>query len=316
MRNKLIRRFKGLTLVGFLFFIFAFLAIELHAQTGSTEGYIIDADTKKPLPKAKVTIVYDRSQNIKYEISTDEKGRFYRGGLTIGVYTINVEKEGYLPTSRKIRAQQGEPARLEIKLKSAGASLPESGTSSAQGMSLLNEGKYNKAIEKITQAISEESTNPSLYYYRGKSLGKSEKYDKALLDYQKAIELKSDFILAIVGMSDVYMKQGDSGKAVEFYKKAIDLGDANLATRFNYGVALMSTGKNAEAISVYEGLISLDPNYSEAYYQLGIIYINLNETLKARQSLEKFIDMDPQNLKSAIAKEILKILKSGLPRIH
>ena len=303
---------KKLASVG-LFIIFAFyLTVFLGAVTGAAEGFIKDAQTGKAIPNAKIILVHAKSESMKYELYSDKKGHFYKGGLTTGFYKVTVEKDGYLPMSGSIRIRLGEVFRLEIELKPFESLVPQSSKLSGQGSKLINAGKYDQAIEIFTEAISEDQSNPVFYYYRAVALDKSGNLDKALEDYQKSIELKPDFILPVSRTGNIYAKQGDFEKAIEFYKKAVGLGDQDAITHYNFGVCLMNLGNSKEAKDIFERLLSLDENYSDAYYQLGIIYIGLGEAGKAKEFLQKFIDMDPENKNAAIAKEILKSLNLPL----
>jgi len=292
-----------------LFIVFtSCLTVFSGTTTGAAEGYIKDDQTGELISKAKITLVYAKSEAIKYELYSDKKGHFYKGGLTVGTYKITVEKDGYLPMSGSIRVRLGDTAKVEIKLKSFESLVPQSAKSSSQGSKLLDAGKYEEAVEKFTESISEDQSNPVSYYYRGVSLEKRGNIDKALEDYQKSIELKPDFILPISRTGIIYARQGNYEKAIKFYKKAVELGDQDTTIHYNYGVCLLNLRNSEEAKDIFERLLSLDENYSDAYYQLGIIYIGLGETATAKEFLQKFIDMDPENKNASIAKEILKSL--------
>jgi tetratricopeptide (TPR) repeat protein len=296
-----------------LFILFSFHFNVFSGQvTGAAEGYIKNIDTGEPIVKVKVTLIYAKSEIIKYELYTDKKGHFYRTGLTPGIYRIAAEKEGYLPRSSSIRVKLGDTAKVDMELKSFESTAPKSVKTSNQGSKLLNTGKYEEAIKKFTEAIEEEQANPVFYYYRAAAFEKTGSIDQALEDYKKSIELKPDFVLPISRVGIIYAKNEDFEKAAEFYKTAVELGDQDATNHYNYGVCLMNLRSNTEAKAVFEKLLILDKNYSDACYQLGIIYIGLGEVAKAKEFLQKFIDMDPENKHAAIAKEILKSLNLPL----
>jgi len=276
--------------------------------TSAVEGYVKNGQTGKPIAKAKIKLVFSKSESLKYEIYSDKKGHFYKGGLNIGFYNITVEKEGYVPLQGSIRVRLEKATEIEIKLESFEKFIPISKKFSSQGSELLNAGRYEEAIEKFTEAISKDTSNPILYYYRGASLEKNGNMDKALEDYQKSIELKPDFILPVSSAAKIYARRKNFEKGIELYKKATELGNQNVITYYNYGVCLLNNGKNEEAKVIFTKLLSLDENYFDAYYQLGIIHIGLGDIVKAKEYLRKFIDMDPENKSASIAKKILKTL--------
>jgi tetratricopeptide (TPR) repeat protein len=298
--NKLI--FIGLSIV--LIFCMAAFA----STTGSVEGFVKDEQTGEPILKAKITFVSAKSASVRLVSYSDKKGHFYRGGMTIGVYQIIVEKENYMPTQSTVRVSLGDTAKMEIKLRPFKGPPPITKKISSKAISLLNEGKYEESIEKFTEAITEDSENPIFYYYRGVAFEKTGDLDSAMEDYQKSVELKPDFILPTANIGKIYAKKKDFEKAIEFYKKAVELGDQDATNYYNYGICLMNLGKKEQAKEVLEKLISLDENCSDAYYQLGIIYLGLGDSANAKEFLQKFIDLDPENQNASIAKEILKSL--------
>lgn len=294
--------FIGL-LIAFIFTVSLF-----STTTGAIEGYVTNAQTGDVISQAKITIVSAKSEAMRYELYSDKKGHFYKGGLVPGFYNITVEKEGYLPVSDSVRVSLGDTPVMAIKLESVESLVPQSVKTLDQGMKLIDAGKYDEAIEKFTNAISADQSNPVYYYYRGVSLEKSGNIDKALEDYQESIELKPNFILSISRTGNLYAKKKDFEKAIEFYKKAIEAGEQDITTYYNYGVCLLNLGNGEEARNVFEKLLSMDANYSDAYYRLGIIYIGLGDPAKAKECLQKFIEMDPENTNAEIAREILKSL--------
>jgi len=302
-----VRTIKKLIFIGSSI-VLTFYIAAFASTTGAVEGFVKDEQTGEPIHKAKITFVSAKSASVRLVSHSDKKGHFYRGGLTVGFYQITVEKENYIPTQSTVRASLGDTTKIEIKLKPFKGLPPVTKKISSKAISLLNEGKYKEAIEKFTEAITDDPENPIFYYYRGVGFEKNGDLDKAMEDYQKSVELKPDFILPTANIGKIYAKKREHEKAVEFYKKAVELGDQNATNYYNYGVCLMNLGKKEQAKEVLEKLISLDENYSDAYYQLGIIYIGLGNSAQAKEFLQKFIDMDPENQNASIAKEILKSL--------
>jgi tetratricopeptide (TPR) repeat protein len=284
----------------------------VHASiTGAVEGVIKDSATGQVLDGVKITIVSGKSQTMAYELFTDKKGHFYKGGLIPGPYKVTVEKEGYLPQEGTVRVIIDETAKFDIPLAPTQSAVPDSLSISKiilSGSDLLRAGKTEEAIAKFNEAIRREPANAVAYFYRAAGYEKAGNNDGALDDYKKAIELKPDFILAYSRVGLILAKKSEYDKALEYYKKASELGDKDPSTYYNYGVCLLNAGKGGEAGGVFEKVLTLDPNYADAYYQLGLIAIGAGDTAKAKEFLEKFISLDPENKNVALAREILKNL--------
>jgi tetratricopeptide (TPR) repeat protein len=277
--------------------------------TGAVKGLVKDAASGAPLAEVKITLVSSASEALKYELHTDKKGGFYKSGLTPGIYKALLEKAGYLPLEVSFRIQLDDTANLEIRLDQAQGAPAASSELIRNGPGLLEAGKYDEIIARAGEAIAADPLNPVYYYYRAVALERKGDAEKALEDYQKAAELKPNFITPLSRAAAILGKKGDFEKAVEFFRKATDLGTQDPSTYYNFGVCLVNLRRNSEAQAIFDKLLGLDPSFADAHYQLGIIYVGLGDAPKAKEHLLKFIEMDPENKNAPLAKEILKTMK-------
>jgi tetratricopeptide (TPR) repeat protein len=281
------------------------------AITGAVDGVVKDSATGEPVPGVKITLVSAKSDTLSYELTSDQKGHFYKSGLVPGTYKMTLEKEGYIPQGGSIRVILDETVRLDLRIeagKAAEAGAPSVAKKIVAANELTAAGKNDEAIALLSEAITELPQNAVPYYYRGRAYEKAGKSEEALQDYEKANEFKPDFILPYSRSGMIWARKGDYEKAGDFYKKALDSGDQDPTTLYNYGVCLTNLGRGPEAGPVFEKLLAQDPEYSDAYYQLGILSLGSGETARAKELLEKFIVKDPENKNAALAKEILKTL--------
>ena len=93
---------------------------------------------------------------------------------------------------------------------------------------MLRYGKYQESEEALTKAIKYDKSNYEAYYYRGCAKVNAKKYKEALEDFQKAIDLKSDYADAYFNMGRTYYLMNDADKACEYYKLADQYGRPNL----------------------------------------------------------------------------------------
>lgn len=93
---------------------------------------------------------------------------------------------------------------------------------------LLRYSEYKKAEETLTKAIKYDKSNFEAYYYRGCARVNAMKYDEAIADFEKAIELKTDYADAYFNLGRTYYIMHDEDKACEYYKLAEKYGRPNL----------------------------------------------------------------------------------------
>jgi len=93
---------------------------------------------------------------------------------------------------------------------------------------LLRYSDYKKAEETLTEAIKYDKSNFEAFYYRGCARLNAMKYDEAIADFEKAIELKTDYADAYFNLGRTYFIMHDEDKACEYYKLAEKYGRPNL----------------------------------------------------------------------------------------
>jgi len=103
-----------------------------HAQTGSIEGQVTDAETGEPLPGVNL-----RVEESTRGVATDSAGVFVLRDLQAGRYPIVVSFVGYETTRREVRVRSGQTTRLDVRLSRRSAALSEIvvvGSSAAYGL--------------------------------------------------------------------------------------------------------------------------------------------------------------------------------------
>lgn len=93
---------------------------------------------------------------------------------------------------------------------------------------LLRYSQFEEAEEVLTKAIRYDKSNFEAYYYRGCAKVNALKYREAILDFEKAIELKPDYADAYFNLGKTYYLMDDEDKACEYYKLADKYGRPNL----------------------------------------------------------------------------------------
>ena len=93
---------------------------------------------------------------------------------------------------------------------------------------LLRYSQFDEAEETLTEAIKYDKGNFEAYYYRGCARINARKYNEAIADLEKAIELKPDYADAYFNLGRTYYMMHEEDKACEYYKLAAQYGRPNL----------------------------------------------------------------------------------------
>ena len=126
---------------------------------------------------------------------------------------------------------------------------------------------YNAAIEDYTEAIKLQPNNPVPYYCRAYVKGKEclGEPENAIVDYNKAIELKRDYTEAYNNRGVEKGNIGDYEEAIKDYDMAIELKQDYAEAYLNRGVAKDNLKRYAEAIKDFDMAIMLKSDFPEAY---------------------------------------------------
>jgi tetratricopeptide (TPR) repeat protein len=169
---------------------------------------------------------------------------------------------------------------------------------------LMDEGKYDEAIDLGNQIIQKEPNSAKAYRTRGVAFRKKGEYDKAIADHTKAIEIDPDYVYAHNDRGWAYYNKGDNDKAVVDYNKAIEI-DPNYALAYNNrGIAYKHKGDYGKAIADYTKAIEIDPNYAAAYNNRGVAYKHKGDYDKAMADHTKAIEIDPDYVSAYINRGI------------
>ena len=137
--------------------------------------------------------------------------------------------------------------------------------------------RYEEAL-RCYEVVSREVDDDHEYWNcMGVTLHHLQRDDEALDCYQKALDLKPDYLLALRNMADVYLKYKQCDTAEELYLKAYRIGNRP-ADLFAATLCMYMTHRYEEMV---QPLLSLLPVAKEeglsVAYRLAVAYKNLHQ---------------------------------------
>lgn len=149
---------------------------------------------------------------------------------------------------------------------------------------------------KIRKPVSQLDT-PQHHTYTGMKFLDQEKYDKALEEFDLALQLNPKFSMAFSGKGLVLAYQGDYKGGAELLKKGKKNADTDEEKAF-YHVAMIRYLTAAkpddwleDAEDEYEDALKRDPKSAAAPYYMGIAYKTAYEFRKAGDMFVKVIEL-------------------------
>lgn len=154
------------------------------------------------------------------------------------------------------------------------------------------------AIKTLTQAVELEPVNPILRWRLGNMYMQMKDTDKAIENYQSAIELKRDYIGAYVSLADAYEQKQNINKAIESYSVILPAANQNPEVLFNLGRLFFNRHQKGDADNaekLWLEAVKVSPDYSNALYSLGLLYESQGDKGRALGYYYKVKDINPGN---------------------
>ena len=156
-----------------------------------------------------------------------------------------------------------------------------------KGWSRLSLGDYEGAESALVKAIELAPGNPQSEALLGWALMLQEKYDEALMNFQKVLMREPSNALARINVGYICLKKGIFGEAIEHLSKAIRLDNdkkATLYAHFYLGLVYLEREMYEDAQVFFQKTLALGPNLIEAYYELGRAFWFNEQEEQARET--------------------------------
>jgi|SRR5438105_2562038 len=141
-----------------------------------------------------------------------------------------------------------------------------------KGWSKLSLGDHGGAEVALRRALDLSPNDPQTEALLGWALMLQEKYDDALLMFQKVLMRQPQNALARINVGYICLKKGIFGEAIEHLSRAIRLDNdkkASLYAHFYLGLVYLERDMFEDAQTFFRKTIALGPGLIEAYYELG-----------------------------------------------
>jgi tetratricopeptide (TPR) repeat protein len=140
----------------------------------------------------------------------------------------------------------------------------------------------------ITGAAPRE--NSSELYRKGARLAIDGQLDKAILVFQKVVEVSPYYCLGHYGLGKAYLyKYGMMDEAIRHLKTSVKLDRKFVKGYFYLGVAYFMSKKYRQAASAFKSAYVNDDTYIEALYNLGVVYEIMEESYKSSVYYSKYL---------------------------
>jgi tetratricopeptide (TPR) repeat protein len=167
----------------------------------------------------------------------------------------------------------------------------------AEGIAEYNSKNYMNSIRKLTEAISNDQNNREAYLFRGHAYGEIGDFEKAILDYKKAMEIAPENSDVYFYLGIVYGEKHDYETAISYYSKAIQHNGLYVDAITNRGWMYLALLKYPMAEHDFRLALDLSPENTHVLSGMAEFYGRQNSFTSALSLYNKAIDVDANDPK-------------------
>ncbi len=300
--------------------IFFLAASPLCAQYARQAGRINDEEGN---PIAGAEVKFDRvevSSSRDHQVAkTNDKGFFVITGIRGGRWNITVTAAGYAPHQGMVQVfSSGSNENLNITLVKLKEAPPTEGSRDAaeamiaEAKRLVDEGKYDEALEIYQNYLAENPKLLAVNLLIGQLHEKKMDYDNAVASYSAVLEQEPDNINALQLKGTALIRKMDYDEAEKCFVRLAELKSDDPNVMYTVGEIMLEGGRTAKAIEYYSRAVELNPAFADAHMKLGYACYGEQRWADAITHFEKFIELVPDRPEVQFVQSDLEICREKL----
>jgi len=135
--------------------------------------------------------------------------------------------------------------------------------------------------------------------YYGKSYERDYKFDHAIVEYQKAIELGTEDVETYLSLGFLLRQKGNLNGALAVYQRAQQLDPENPKIYYELGVTYRRRGEDEKFLQMMNKADSLDPGFKNIKYELALYYREKGQITQALKIYKDLLQKDPSDVVAA-----------------
>ena len=177
------------------------------------------------------------------------------------------------------------------------------------GVELLNQGRYQEALAQHEKALELNPRLPETMSNLGTVYARLKDYDQAIRWYQMALKHNPQNPKIYVNLFNIFQEMGKEEEAINLYLVTLGLRTNSGDKALLFGDVLNRIGRYPSAIKQLKKALIFKPHSAEAHNNLGVAYNGLGLYEKAAEEIRKAIRLGPG---SAEAHNNLGVAYNGL----
>ena len=156
-----------------------------------------------------------------------------------------------------------------------------------EAMATVMELDAKGAIPQFEALVGEYPKQADIHFRFGAFL-MQQAPERGIEEIRKCLELEPGHVPALVGLTTIYLKNGDPQTALDYAARAVAADPSDFATHVALGRAYLDSGDAARAAEQLEFATKLAPESADAHFSLASAYSRLGRRDDAQREQEAF----------------------------
>jgi tetratricopeptide (TPR) repeat protein len=143
--------------------------------------------------------------------------------------------------------------------------------------------------------VTRSPDNPVARYNLGRAHIAKGEWEQARQAFQKAIELRPDYMLARLALAQLLVTRGDFDAALKSAQEILKVDRQNKNAQLIESAAFLGQKKYAESRAMLNAMLTKNPNSPDVLFQLGVVNLAEGKYKDASDSFKRTYELNPAN---------------------
>jgi tetratricopeptide (TPR) repeat protein len=120
--------------------------------------------------------------------------------------------------------------------------------------------------------------------------------DEALVQYQNALKIRSDYEPAHNNRGVIFLQKGELDKALAEFQTSLKIEPGDCMARYNLGLVLFQKGEPDQAIIQYQAALKINPDSAETHDRLGLALVQERRLDDGIIHYERALEINPDSV--------------------
>lgn len=277
------------------------------------------------LPANRIPIRLERfGGGLVDQIDTDGSGRFRFANLQRGFYKVILNVPGFRPSQQDADLQvnfravlifelTAEDSRAFALIDVIDARAPaEAREAMARGRTALGKKSYQESITHLQKAVFLYPEFYEAHLLLGTAFLDSRDWKKAEVAFERAAQLKTGSVAAILSLGEVYWREKRFDEAEKTLLDGLKLDDKSWHGHFTLARLYWDLDNISKAAPAIGRTLQLKPDFAPAHLLAGNILLKINQQERALAAYQDYLRLEPKGEFAVQTRELVDKLSKAI----